>query len=720
MTDLAAGSTESAPCEHCGLPVPTRRRRSEPPWYCCLGCRIARQIALPALASDADESEASTRFLRLGTGIFLALNVMIASWLSYSREILGIAVDPQGSEGQFLQLAAYGALFLCTLVIAILGAPLALDSLRALFGSGRIDAQLLIVIGVFSAYILSVVHTVRGSGPLYFDTAAVVLVVVTLGAHLESRAKQRSSAAASRRLVELPRRLRVERDGQEIVVSADEAALGDRVEVLPGATVPVDGTVLEGSSRVDESSFTGESRPRLVDAGASLLAGSHNHEGRLLVETTAEPDETVLALIESSLASARSARPPIQRLADRIAAVFVPGVILLAAALFGWHLLLGDAETGLMRSLGVLLISCPCALGLAAPLATWHGLRRAAERGVVIDSPATLERIAALESLYFDKTGTLTRPEPVLDGVAAAEGVDPSWVLGAAVSLEAASSHPIAVELVRRSSELDLEPRPVTDALTVPGRGVEATYQGRRLRFGSLRWLRESGLETDLGPSGSYANAIQALYLMDESRVLGCLSLAEHLRTDAQLAVSELKRLEMEPVILTGDAQAAADRVAQALGVSALGDLLPDDKVKEIARARVAGPVAMIGDGLNDVPVLSAADVGIAVGSASDLAQRSGNVRLTSDRLSTVPKLISLSRSVRQCIRLNLGLAFGFNSIGILLAASGLLTPVFAAVAMALSSLAVLKISSRAGRLDDDRGPEASMPAAATPLEAHG
>ena len=696
---MSAG--QAAPlCDHCGLPVPPRRQRSEPPWFCCLGCRVARQIALPALSDDAPSGGASTRLLRLGSGIFLTLNVMIASWLSYSTEILGVRPDPGGAEDGLLQLAAYAALFLCTLVIAILGLPLAADSLRALTSAGRVDAQLLIVLGVLAAYGVSAANTLRGAGPLYFDTAAVVLVVVTLGAHLEARSRQRSAAVATGRLVELPAEVSVWREDGWRSRPTDAIVRGDRVEILPGHRIPVDGTVLEGASRLDTSSFTGESRARTVEPGGAVLAGSFNHEGRLIVEATRGPEETVLATIERGLAEARSQRPPIQRLADRVAAVFVPGICLLAVAVFARLAVDGNVAGGALRSLSVLLIACPCALGLAAPLATWHGLRRAAERGVVVDSPATLERLASLRSVFFDKTGTLTHPEAVLERIEAADGVDEDWLMSAAVSLEAASPHPIARALERQASQRGVGAREVHDARTVPGRGVEARLDGRKLRLGSLRWVRE--LEVESG-SAAPDDGTEAIYLMDEDQVLGWIAIGERTRPGARGALAALRNLGCAVRILSGDRTAPTERVAQDLGAPSHGELLPEDKVDRIVRERRSGPVAMVGDGLNDVPVLAAADVGIAMGSATDLAGRSGNVRLVSDRLGAIPELLALARDVRRSIRLNLAFAFGFNSVGVALAVAGLLTPVFAAVAMAASSLAVLKISSSAGRIEPER-----------------
>ena len=704
-------SVETA-CRHCGLPVPAARRRGEGPWFCCFGCRLARELALPAIESASDEGRASgpasTLLLRLGLGIFLALNVMIASWLSYSREVLGPAALHTEGELALAALASYLALFLCTLVVVLLGLPLLADSLRRLTapaaGTGlgtrigsRVDAQLLIVVGVFSAYLLSVVHAMRGEGSLYFDTAAIVLVVVTLGSYLEAGARQRATLSAHRLLAELPQTIRLEREGELVELPLADARVGDRVVLRPGEVVAVDGRIAEGVSHTDESMLTGEARPRFVCAGDRVMAGSLNYEGQLTLVAERVGDDTVIASMERALAEARSERPPVQRLADRVAAIFVPGVVLLSLVVFMARTLAGDPTGGLLTALSVLLISCPCALGLAAPLATWQGLRRAAESGLLVDSPATLERAAALGRLFLDKTGTLTRPRPVLSRTVTAPGHDLRKALEVAASLEAASSHPIADALVAAAIERGIEPRPVENAVQVPGFGVEARLDGRTLRLGSRRWVERLGLDPtpfDESPSPS----LGSIYLMAGSGVLARFDLEEEVRPDAEPALDRLRELGVAAALLSGDRRLAVERLAAQLGLEAEGELLPADKV---ARARAARrgtmTVGMVGDGLNDAPVLAAADVGIAVGTASDLAARSGNVRLLCDRLDRIPLLVELARDVRLRIRANLAFAFTFNSIGIGLAVAGLLTPVFAALAMVVSSLAVVRVSSRAG-----------------------
>lgn len=423
-------SEDGAFCRHCDLPVPAGLRSGDGPWFCCFGCRFAYRLALPAAEAEKAGGASpppNTLLLRLGLGVFLAINIMVFSWLGYSREVFGAAATG-GGYGALAGLFSYLTLFLCTLVMVLLGVPLLADSWRRLVARGpsggdspttaRLDAQLLIVIGVFAAYLLSAIHTLRGEGSLYFDTAAMVLVIVTLGSYLDAGAKRRAAAAATQLLASLPTTMWVRRGDGAVEVAGDVVEPGDLVRVRPGETVPVDGIVDEGSSRVAEASLTGESQPRAVEPGDRLLAGTVSLDGQLWVRAEKVGDDTVVALMERSLAQARGLQPPVQRLADRVAAIFVPGVLLLAIAVFALGAWRGDWSGGMLTALSVLLISCPCALGLAAPLASWHALRRAAEQGILIDSPATLELAATVEQLFLDKTGTLTRPEPAVNQAA--------------------------------------------------------------------------------------------------------------------------------------------------------------------------------------------------------------------------------------------------------------------------------------------------------------
>jgi heavy metal translocating P-type ATPase len=705
-------------CLHCDLPVPASRQGGGGAAFCCFGCRIASELARPAL-DGTSRTLGGTLLLRLGMGIFLAMNIMAFGWLSYAQEIFGEAGTPHGS---LASLFSYLLMFLCTVVIVLLGLPIVSDALGNLTASGsgrgwrgRMDVNLLISVGVFSAYVLSVVHTLRGAGSLYYDTAAMVLVLVTLGNYLEAEARRRAAQSGEALLAPVASLVRVERGGSVAEMDADDVRPGDRVLVRPGETVPVDGAVLGGSSLVDESTLTGESRPRAVGPGDLLLAGSLNLDGPLRLRVERAGADRVVAQMRDLLRRARERQPPIQRLADRIAAFFVPAVVAVAAAVFVWRTAEGDATAGLLSALSVLLISCPCALGLAAPLAAWNALRRASSRGILVDSAVTLERAAAVTRLFFDKTGTLTRAEPRLDRIDTAPGTAEREALALAAALESASLHGIARAFVRAAAARELAvPQPAGPA-TLPGLGVEATVGGRRYRLGNARMLERFGPAADEPIARPGDDSGFTLFLCDDERVLARFELAETLRDRARESLEELRDLGIEVAVLTGDRSGPAARLAAALGVPFEAGLLPQEKLDrlEAARARGAGRIGMVGDGVNDAPVLAAADVGVALGSAADLARRAGNVSLIGSGLDRVPLLFRIARHAHRRIRVNLGWAFAYNVVGIPLAAAGLLSPVFSAAAMIASSLTIVALSRGAGRVEDrDPAGEASNAAA--------
>jgi len=709
-------------CLHCGLPVPAARGDR----FCCFGCRFVHRLAEPgteqeALGGEKGAGPSSTLLLRLGLGIFLTLNIMAVSWGSYSQEVFGAKATAAEGYSSLTTLFSFLALFLCTGVVVLLGLPMIEDALlragpggksrlRTVFTGGA-TTQLLVVVGVLSAYGLSVINTLRGEGSLFFDTAATVLVVVSLGSFLEARAKRRATLAAGRLLTPLPERLLVRREGGLQEIATEDLRQEDLVRVLPGDCVAFDGIVVEGRTHLDEARLVGEPRPRPAEPGSRLLAGTVNLDGMIWARALRVGAETVLAETQRTLEKARGEQPPIQRAADRVAAVFVPTVTILALAVLVARAAAGDVAGGIFRALSVLLISCPCALGLAAPLATWNALKRAADRGILVDRASTLERAAALRRLYFDKTGTLTEPRLRLGRIEVAQGISSDQAFRWAAALESASPHPIARAFLRsqpKESDPGLQP---TAARIVPGLGVEGMIDGRALNLGSPAWAKVLGVANPLPeevgrekpgpeqPGLKKEGSRSRVLLMDQSQVLARFSLEEALRPEAVTAVERLRASGLELGILSGDRASAARKVGDLLGIVGRGDLLPKDKVTALAEGRrsARGGVAMVGDGINDAPVLAAADVGIALGSASELARRSGNVRLLGDDLGRVPLLLAIARDTQRRIRANLAWAFGFNSTGILLAAAGLLNPVFSALAMVSSSLIVVWISSRAG-----------------------
>jgi len=694
-------------CDHCGLPVPKGRRgerKSNGSAFCCFGCHFAAQLS-PAGDGDPGARPVNAAILRLGLGIFLTMNLMAFSGVFYSRELFASDVQHEGIAG----VIAYLLMLLCTVVIVVLGVPMMADALRQ---SGlqtasktgrrwRIDVNLLIGLGVFGAYVLSVIHTLGGQGSLYFDTAAVILVLVTLGHYLDAVARRRATLAVGGLLSQLPQSASI-RDGDQVrQVNVDEVQVGDIVRVRAGERVPVDGCIIEGVSQVTEAALTGESLPRTVGPTDTVMAGGVNVDGLLWLRTTAVGDARVVTQIERLMADARTRQPHIQRVADRVAALFVPLVIALAVVTFAWHAWQADMSTALFVSLSVLLISCPCALGLAAPLATWSALRRAAEHGILFDSLTTLERSAGVRHVCFDKTGTLTDAQLTLAAVHPATGVTQDEALRLAASLEATSLHPLAIALVKTAEQRGLAHQPASEARTLPGIGVEGNVDGAIFRIGSARLLQEASISQD-APCDDAADSDRAtidVYLLDQRRILARFVFSETLRYSADLAIRHLKTQGQTCSVLTGDREASVRRIAQQLNVDVAWSLLPQQKIEhlEAKRREVGGPIAMVGDGINDAPVLAAADVGFATACATDLAQSAGHVRLLTDRLDRVPLALAIARHAMRRIRLNLVWAFGYNVIGLTLATAGLLNPLFAAGAMFASSLMIVLTSRGAG-----------------------
>jgi len=706
-------ATAPSSCVHCGLPVPVSRRSDSATSgrFCCFGCRFAYSLTRPADGDTGRSAPLNRLQLRLGLGIFLTLNIMVFNWIFYSREVFGAAARPEGVYAELVALIAYLLMFLCSGVIVLLGVPLADDALATLFARGeqpdgrrrwyprgRLDANLLICIGVGSAYLMSVIHTLRGAGSLYFDTAAVVLLIVTLGQYLEASAKRRAAASASALLASVPGLAWVRRDGELVEVPVVDVHSSERVLVRHGEAIPVDGCVRDGAGTLDESSLTGEHHPRAVWAGDDVLAGTVNLEGPLWVEAQRVGPDRAIARVQQLLDRARAQQPPIQRMVDRIASVFVPAVVLCAAGVLAWHAWNGRLAVALFDSLSVLLISCPCALGLAAPLATWHALRRAAGKGILIDSPSTLERAARVRKLFFDKTGTLTDPRPSLARMDTAAGIGAEQALAWAASIETTSRHPVAAALIAAARARGVTVGDPDRVVTLPGVGVEAEIDGRRLRLGSERLLDAHRSAAELPPPVD-DTAIR-VYLTDDQRVLARFELTESLRPEAEATVATLREMGVAVEMLTGDRSQSASRIAAQLGIDFQAGLLPGAKLDRLTAAGANGErQAMVGDGVNDAPVLAAADVGFSMGSASDLARRAGGVRLIADRLDRVPMTLALSRHCMRRVRMNLTWMFSYNIVGIALAAAGLLNPIVAALAMLSSSLTVVLISRGAGRI---------------------
>jgi Cu+-exporting ATPase len=577
----------------------------------------------------------------------------------------------------------------------------------------------LVSLGTNAAYFFSVAvtlwpHAFMAAGAMhYFEVSALLMTFLVTGRWLEARARGGTSEAI-RRLMDLsPRTARVLREGRELDLPVAQIAVGDTVRIRPGERVPVDGLVIEGASSVDESMLTGESLPVEKRSGSSVVGGSVNRTGSVTFRATRVGSDTVLARIIRLVEEAQGSKAPIQRIADQVAAVFVPVVLVVAGVTFGAWVWLGP-EPALVRAIssavGVLVIACPCAMGLATPTAVMVGTGRGAELGVLIRSAAALELLDKVEIVVFDKTGTLTVGKPAVTDVVPALGREESDVLAPAAAVEQGSEHPLGEAIVDEAKRRGLALPPLTGFRALPGFGVEAEDAAGRIVLGHARFMMARGIDvTALEPRARELAAAgkTTVFVAAAGNLLGLVAVADRLKPEARAAVAALKTLGIDVVMLTGDARSTAEAIAREAGIErVLADVLPDGKAAEIKRLQEDGrPVAMVGDGINDAPALAQAAVGIAMGSGTDVAMEAADVTLMRGNLLGVVTAVLLSRQTIRIIRENLAWAFGYNLLLVPVAAGALyplwgvtLSPILAGLAMALSSVSVVANSLRLRR----------------------
>jgi Cu+-exporting ATPase len=567
--------------------------------------------------------------------------------------------------------------------------------------AGNMD--LLVALGTSAGYGLSVyqlfTHGGHGMPHLYFEASAVVITLVLLGKWLETRAKRQTTEAIRALNALRPDTARVRRDGGEVEVPAGQVVLDDLVVIRPGERVPVDGVVAEGASEIDESLITGESLPVAKHEGDKVTGGSVNGQGLLVVRTTAIGAESTLARIVRLVESAQAKKAPIQRLVDQVSEVFVPVIIGIAlVTLLAWGLIAGDWSVAILNAVAVLVIACPCALGLATPTAIMAGTGVAARHGILIKDAEALEIAHSLKRVAWDKTGTLTEGQPRLTAAEAAPGSDRASLLAVSAAIQAGSEHSLAKAVLGAAASEGIVAPPASKLRAIAGRGMAAEVQGRDLRLGSSRLMQESGV--DLAVLADRAAQLQqqgftvswVADLTGQPTLLGLLAFGDTVKATAARAVARLRELGVASVLVTGDNKGSAQAAAQQLGIDDFrAEVLPEDKANIVAELMArGGRVAMVGDGINDAPALAAADVGIAMSTGTDVAMHAAGITLMRGDPALVGDAIDISRRTYAKIRQNLFWAFFYNLVGVPLAAFGLLNPVIAGAAMAFSSVSVV------------------------------
>lgn len=712
---LGAGSNEAMP-----MPVPKGTIYTCPmhpeirqigPGSCPI-CGMALEPLL-ATADAAPNPELKDMTRRFWIGVVLTLPVFM---LEMSRHIFGFEHIIQQQTSNWLQL------LLATPVVIWCGWPLLLRGWQSLTRR-HLNMFTLIALGIGVAWLYSVVATAMpdifpkdfrshdGGVGVYFEAAAMITVLVLLGQVLELRARERTSGAI-RALLDLApkttRRLRS--DGADEEVTLDQIAIGDRMRVRPGEKIPVDGEVTEGRASVDESMVTGESMPVTKQLGSKTIAGTVNGSGSFVMRAEKVGRDTLLARIVQMVADAQRSRAPIQRLADQVAGWFVPAVIVVAVLTFiAWAIWGPEPQLSyaLVNAVAVLIIACPCALGLATPMAIMVGIGRGAQAGVLVKNAEAIERMEKIDTLVVDKTGTLTEGKPAVIAIVTVEGVSEEDCLRLAASVEQASEHPLGAAIVSAARERKLPLTEVTNFDSPTGKGAVGKVDGKTVVVGNGKYLHELGMDT--GPLAARAEELRqegatAIFFAADGQLQGLMGIADPLKPNAPEALASLRAEAIRIVMLTGDNWTTARAIARRLQIDDVeAEILPDQKARIVEKHRSAGRVvAMAGDGVNDAPALAAADVGIAMGTGTDVAIESAGITLLKGDLTGIVRARKLSRATMNNIRQNLFFAFIYNAAGVPLAAGVLypalgilLSPEVAAAAMALSSVSVIGNSLR-------------------------
>ncbi|BAU15771.1 cation transporting ATPase (plasmid) [Leptolyngbya sp. NIES-3755] len=703
-TTVAPNSKETAKDPICGMVIPKatalKTERSGRTYYFC------SQSCLNTFLDPDRELKSTRRRVTIAlTGVLLLAIMRAAAFIGLAAGVTLVTWVPI----PILPWFTWGVwLFILTTPVQFIGGwSFYVGSWNAI-RSRSINMDFLIALGTTVAYLYSVVVVffpnilpVRvAEREVYFEVSAIIIAFVLLGKYMEEIIKKNSSAAVRKLLDLKPATARVLRDGIEMEIPAETVMVDETIVVRPGEKVPTDGVVLEGTSSIDESMLTGESIPVEKSVGTEVIGGTLNRTGVFRFRATRVGAETALSQIIKFVEEAQSSSAQVQRLADKVTGYFVPSVIIIAViAAIGW-LLDGNFPQALLAFIAVLIISCPCALGVATPAALMVGVGKGAENGILIRGGEVLERAEKLSTVIFDKTGTLTRGEPSVTDLISLGEHPKDEILRLAAAVEMGSEHPLGEAIVRAAKHQTLDISNVKNFDSIPGQGIRGDVNGDRVLLGNRRLFREQTYrikpETEAVLQRLESDGKTAMLVGCNGLLIGIVAVADTLKPEAKEAVSALRQEKIKVVLLTGDNQRTAEAIARQVGIDrVIADVLPGDKAQVVKEIQQHGEVvAMVGDGVNDAPALATADIGIAIGSGADIAKETGGIILVKNDVRDVVAAVRLSRATMRKIKQNLFWAFIYNTIGLPIAAFGFLSPIIAAAAMALSSLSVIVNSS--------------------------
>lgn len=731
----------AVPCAYCRLPVPGAVASDSPAdssqfLFCCYGCRLASEIT----QGSGEEAAVRWMLVRVGTAIFLTLNLMVFTMALWTPDVYGPTMADSKMERAYEDLFRHLSLLSAAPVMLMLGPPLA-RSAWAGVKAGRPGSDLLVVVGVWAAFLVSMYSVFAGEGPIYFEVACVVLIFVTLGRWLEASGKLHTQQAMDDLSKLMPEEALVLRGGIAELVPVDSIGIGDLLQLRPGDRVACDAVIDRGEASADEQIVTGESQPVTKARGDKLLGGTLVIEGTVTARVTAPVSGSTIARLIDHVRNAREIKGKYARMADRVAAWLLPIAMILAVTAGVVHAAHRDAAHGFLVAMSVLLIACPCAVGLATPLAVWSAMGVAAKKGVLFADGEALERLVEADTVLFDKTGTLTTGRPALiETVWSDSQARPNGTTRLREILSR-SSHPIARALSERLSESpsgesasespSLPAEMIRDVVTRPGRGLIARSTPERHSLplailGSQALFDEESITCDeivraaADRLRAEGRSVMFFHESGDPPLQAVFAFDEDLRPDSREAIQRLRSFvpPLRLAVLTGDHRQSAERLAAALGIEVHAELAPENK-QEFVRAlqRKGHVVAFVGEGYNDAPAMATADVGIALGAGADLTRDNASVCVLGDDIASVPYVLALSAATVGRIRRNLFWAFFYNVIGLFFAAAGLLSPTLAAAIMFVSSVAVVAGSSRVGdrRTEVPRSEPTTSPSTAVP-----